>query len=263
MVLFLTLNGSTFQWRFQQYTNGTTLNKSTGFPSFTSPFAPSGASNQRIFGDYIQLRAVGCKYYGTYPAKGAGPNSVTSIDPYFMSAPSQAPCSLPTLTALVPPAVCSGSPSLSLALQGTGLSDGATGRIQAALRNTTYNTPTQVTMTLQSGDIVAPGIANVDLLGALPAAGLTGSLPLSIESSAASPGTSLRLTKGTSVDLSWAASPGATSYGVHRCNATAGPCSPAPVIASPVPNSFADPVLLDGNNYWYTIDSLNSCGSVP
>jgi len=118
-------------------------------------------------------------------------------------------------------------------------------------------------MALQPADLAVPGAATVNLLGALPAGGLTGSLPLTVESGAASPGTSLSLSKSTSVDLSWSASLGATSYAVHRCNATASPCSPVPVIASPVANSFADPVLLDGNNYWYTVDSVNSCGSVP
>jgi len=262
-VLFLTLSASTFQWRFQQYTSGTTLNKTTGFPSFTSPFANNGASNQRVFGDYIQVRSVGCNYLGTYPAKGAGPNSLTSIDPYFMSAPSQAPCALPTLTALVPSAVCAGGPGSNLALQGTGFSAGATGRIQSTLRNTTYNAPTQVTMALRPVDLAAPGVATINLLGALPAGGLTGSLPLTIETGAASPGATLLASPSAgNVGLSWAASLGATSYSVRRCNATLGPCGPAP-IASPVTNSYPDPVLLDGNDYWYSVDSVNSCGAVP
>ena len=263
-VLFLTVNGQTFQWRFAQYTNGSTLNKTTGFPTFLSPFANNGFSNQRIFGDYIQVRAVGCKYYGTYPAKGAGVNSVTSIDPYFMSAPSNAPCTLPALTSLVPPVVCSGTPGLNVLLKGTGFSDGATGRIQAAMRSTTYNAATQVTMALPPADLAAPGIANIDLLGAMPAGGLTGALPLAIEGAAASPGDSLRASKGgADVALEWAVSPGATSYAVYRCNATLGPCTPAPVIASPAASSYADSVLVDGNDYWYTVDAVNSCGAVP
>lgn len=262
-VLFLTLSGSTFQWRFQQYTNGTTLNKSTGFPSFTSPFANNGVSNQRIFGDYIQARAVGCKYYGTYPAKGSGVSSVTSIEPYFMSAPSQAPCTLPTLTTLIPPATCAGGPDLNLALQGTEFTDGATGRVSGALRTTTFNAPTQVTMALQAADIALPGVANIDLLGAAPAGGLTASLPFTIEAGPASPGASLLLEKsGSDVNLAWAATLGATSYAVRRCDATLGPCGPEP-IASPVTNSFSDPVLLDGIDYWYTVDAVNNCGTVP
>jgi hypothetical protein len=262
-VLFLTLNGSNFQWRFQQYTNGATLNKTTGFPTFTSPFASSGASNQRIFGDYVQVRAVGCTYYGTYPARGAGANSVNSIDPYFLSAPSQAPCTLPTLTSLVPPTTCAGGPDLNVTLQGTGFVNGATGRIEGALRTTSFNNAVLVTMAVQAADIATPGVVNIDLLGAAPAGGLTGSLPFTIEAGPASPGASLRLEKsGGDVALGWAASLGATSYALRRCDATAGACSPAP-IATPLSNAYPDPVLADGNDYWYTVDAVNHCGTVP
>ena len=96
-ILFLTMNPTTFsfQWRFVQWTNGSVLAKTTGFPSFSSPVTNNGNSRQRIFGDYIQLRAVGCNFYGTSPAAGAGPASASSIDPYFMSAPSFNACALP------------------------------------------------------------------------------------------------------------------------------------------------------------------------
>jgi len=40
---------------------------------FTSPFTNNGASNQRIFGDYLQVRAAGCTFYGAYAARGTGP----------------------------------------------------------------------------------------------------------------------------------------------------------------------------------------------
>ncbi len=262
-ILFLTLSGTQFQWRFAQWTNGTTIAKTTGFGPFTSPFANNGVSNQRIFGDYIQVRAVGCSFYGTYPARGTGMINQSSIDPYFMSAPSATACSLPTLTALVPPVTCAGNPGLSLALQGTGFSNGATGRIQTAMRTTTFDSPTQVTMAVQAADIAAPGVANVDLLGPVPAGGLTGSLPLTVEGPAGSPGATLLASPaGGDVSLSWAAASGATSYAVRRCNANLGPCAPA-TIATPVANSYQDGVLADGNSYWYLIDSVNSCGAVP
>jgi hypothetical protein len=263
-VLFLTLNATlTFQWRFQQYTNGATLNKTTGFPTFTSPFSDNGNTRQRIFGDYVQARAVGCTYYGTYPAKGSGVNSATSIDPYFMSAPSQAPCTLPTLTSLVPASTCAGGPGLNVALKGTGFVNGATGRVSGVLRTTTFNGTTQVTTAVQAADIAAPGVATIDLLGAAPAGGLTGTLPFTIQAGPASPGESLRVDKsGSDVGLSWAVTLGATSYAVRRCNATLGPCSPTS-IASPATNSYPDPVLADGNDYWYAVDAVNACGTVP
>jgi hypothetical protein len=262
-VLFLSVSGSNFAWRFQQYTNGATLNKATGFPTFTSPFTDDGTSNQRIFGDYVQVRAVGCTYYGTFPAKGAGVNSATSIDPYFMSAPSMAPCTPPTLTSLVPSATCAGGPGLNVALKGTGFTDGATGRVSGALRTTTYNGVTQVTTAVQAADIALPGVATIDLVGAAPAGVLSGSLPLTIEPKPASPGPSLTVSKsGSDVGLTWALSADATGYAVRRCDAGLGPCVPAP-IASPATNTYADPVLSDGNVYWYAVDAVNPCGTVP
>ena len=118
-------------------------------------------------------------------------------------------------------------------------------------------------MAVQAGDIAAPGVATVDLLGAVPAAGLTGGLPLTIEAPAASPGASLlTFAGGGNVSLSWTAASGATSYAVRRCNATFGHCAPT-TIASPIANSYQDGVLADGIDYWYLIDSVNSCGAVP
>jgi hypothetical protein len=262
-ILFLTLSGTSFQWRFAQWTNGTTIAKTTGFGAFTSPFTNNNVSNQRIFGDYIQVRAVGCGYYGTYPARGSGVNSGSSIYPWFMSAPSATACALPTLSSLVPPVICAGTPGLSLALQGSGFSNGATGRIGGGMRTTTYDSPTQVTMAVQAADIAAPGVATVDLLGAAPAGGLTGGLPLTIEAQAASPGATLLASAGGgNVNLSWDACPRATTYAVRRCDATLGPCTPA-TIATPALNAYQDGVLGDGSSYWYLIDAVNSCGAVP
>jgi len=266
-VLFLTMDPSTFlfQWTFVQWTNGAVLGKTTSFPSFMSPFAPDvGNTRQRIFGDYIQVRAVGCSFYGTFPALGAGVNSATSIDPYFMSAPSNTACSLNALTVISPTTKCAGAPGFNLTLQGTGFARGATGRAQGTLRNTSFVSTTQLTMAVQAADIATPGTKSIDVLGALPAGGLTGSLPLTVLPLAASPGSSLLASPnaGINVGLSWSASIGATSYAVRRCNATAGPCAPV-TIATPATNSYADGVLLDGNNYWYAIDAVNSCGAVP
>jgi hypothetical protein len=266
-VLFLTMDPSTFlfQWTFVQWTNGALLAKTTSFPAFMSPFANDVSNTrQRIFGDYIQVRAVGCNFYGTFPSLGAGVNSATSIDPYFMSAPSHNACSLNTLTAISPTTKCAGAPAFNLTLQGTGFARGATGRAQGTLRNTSFVSGTQLTMAVPAADIATPGTKNIDVLGALPAGGLTGSLPLTVLPLAASPGSSLLASPnaGTDVGLSWSASSNATSYAVRRCNATAGPCAPV-TIATPATNAYADGVLLDANNYWYAIDAVNSCGAVP
>lgn len=264
-VLHLTYNASTsnFQWRFAQYTNGTTLVKATVFPAFTSPFSDSGASNYRIFGDYIQVRAVGCNFYGTYPARGAGANSVSSIEPYFMSAPSANACSLPTLTAILPTSTCAGGPGFSLALQGTGYTNGATGRANGSLRTTSFLNSTRVNIAMQASDIASPGTVSIDLLGSLPAGGLTGSQPLTVLPLPASPADTLRADHDpVNVNLSWATCAAATSYNVKRCIPHPRPCTPVAYATSPTP-SYPDPSFTDGNDYWYTVESADSCGSVP
>jgi hypothetical protein len=180
-----------------------------------------------------------------------------------MSAPSANACSLPSLTTLVPGAACAGSAGFNLALQGTGFANGATGRVQGVLRPTTYNAPFQVTMAVAAADLTVPGTVSIDLFGALPAGGLSGSLPLAIESPAATLGSSLVANpNGSNVALGWAASAGATSYRIRRCTSSAGPCVPAPIAASPT-NSYQDGVRLDGDSYWYLVDAMNSCGPTP
>ncbi len=262
-VLYLTYNGASFQWVFTQYTNGTTFAKSTGFPAFTSPFMDNGNSNQRIFGDYVQVRAVGCNFDGTYPARGAGASSVNSIVPYFMSAPSFNACAPPTLTSLTPSAACAGGPGLNVTLQGTGFANGANGLVDGALRTTTFVSSNQVTTAVQAGDLTTVGSRAVRLLGASPAGGLSGTLALTVEAAPASPGASLRADgAAANVSLSWSSTANATSYRVRRCTATAGPCAPAAFATSPGA-SYQDAARLDADSYWYQIDAVNSCGPVP
>jgi hypothetical protein len=262
-VLFMTYDGASFGYRFIQTNDGgATIAKTTTLTTFTSPFTNNGQSNQRILGDYLQVRAAGCSFYGTFPAKGAGVNSATSIDPYFMRAPSFAACSLPSLTQISPRAVCAGGPGFTDTLTGTGFLPAGNGRMGGAVRTTSFTSSTQAQVTIPAADIAAPGIALIDYLGAPPAGGLTTSLPLAIEPPAASPGSSLRASKtGANVHLLWTLSANASSYNVKRCQFNA-PCTPVP-IAAPVTNAFDDPVLGDGRSYWYLIDSVNSCGSVP
>jgi len=117
-------------------------------------------------------------------------------------------------------------------------------------------------MNLQPGDIASAGVANVDLLGPLPALGLTGSLPLTIEAGpAASPGATLLASPSAgNVNLTWGAATGATSYRIRRCTAIPGPCNFAPYATSAT-TDFQDPVLADSNSYWYIVDAVNSCGA--
>ena len=264
-VLFLTWDGANFKWIFNQTTDGgVSIAKTTTLATFTSPFANNGQSNQRIFGDYVSVRASGCRFYGTYPSRGTGVNSVSSIDPYFMSAPPAASCLVPTLTALSPASVCAGGPGFSLGLTGTGFANGAAGRIRGNLRTTSYSSPAALSAAISAADISSPGVAAVDVVGPAPGGILTGALSLIIESPTVSPGNSLRLLKSGSTNLaqSWTACANADSYSVKRCTFGASPCSPAGYAAAAV-NSFSDPVLPDTSSYAYLIEAVNACGSIP
>src|SRR5439155_12920656 len=183
-VLSLTYHGtSLFAYKMIQTVNGgVSLAKTTDFASFTSPFASNPASNQRIFGDYLQLRAVGCSFYGVYPARGTGTNSASSIDPYFIKAPAATACAGPSLSSLSPSAVCAGSSGLDLLLIGSGFLNGATARIGGAARTTHYVSGTNVTAPLLAADMASQGSVNVDLPNASPVRGLTRAVALPIES---------------------------------------------------------------------------------
>ncbi len=263
-VLFLTLSGGTMTWRLVQTTDGgATLAAATDLTSFTSPFADNGQTNQRILGDYVQLRAVGCQFYGAFPARGSGVNSASSIDPYFLKATAATACSLPTATSLSPSSICAGTASATVAVNGTGFSVGASGRFAQGLRTTTFGSATQVSLALRASDVANAGTFNVDVIGALPAGGLTGALPLTIAPVAGSPAASLRVQRSTpNLRLTWSATSNTNNYNVRRCAPAGGPCTPA-TIASPTTNQYDDPVAGNGTGYWYLVDAVNGCGSTP
>jgi len=262
-VLYLTWSGTQFTYEFlQTIDGGATVAKLTTLATFTSPFASGGATNQRIFGDYLQLKSAGCEFFGTYPARGDGLNSVNSIDPYFMRAPASAGCALPTPQSLIPPAVCAGGPDSDVIVTGSDFQQGTTGRVNGALRTTTYDAPVDVRVRVKAGDIVSPGSVSIDVIGPTPGGILSGGLPLIIESPAGSTGSSLRVEKsGTDVALNWTAPPGAGFYRVKRCTAS-GPCTPVTVNV-PSTNSYSEATLNDGSDYWYLVVSANSCGETP
>jgi hypothetical protein len=65
--------------------------------------------------------------------------------------------------------------------------------------------------------------------------------------------------RGADVELSWPALARATSYGVLRCDASAGPCTPAAHAAVTTPG-FLDPTP-GAAKLWYEIESRNACGT--
>jgi hypothetical protein len=239
-VLFLTYDGiSSYTWRLVQTINGgVTLAKSTILHTFTSPFTNNGSSNQRIFGDYIQLKAAGCEFFGAYPSRGTGVNSISSIDPYFMRAPS-----------------------FPLGLSGSGFLNGAIARVQGTGRTTTYSSAGSVSTTISAAEIASPGSLSVQVLNAHPAGGLTGTLSLPIDAGLpGSPGASLLVTKGGgNVSLAWNATAQTHSYYIFRCNASSGPCAPL-LHTESLTNGYMEATLADGNDYWYLIRSINGCG---
>jgi outer membrane protein assembly factor BamB len=71
--------------------------------------------------------------------------------------------------------------------------------------------------------------------------------------------TGLTATAGnTEVSLSWATSPGATSYTVGRSTTSGGPYT---TVASPATNSYNDTGLTNGTTYYYVVSAVNSFGA--
>jgi hypothetical protein len=264
-VLFVDWDGTSFRWILNQTTDGgVSIAKTTTLTTFTSPFADNGNSRQRIFGDYVTLRATGCTFYGVFPARGTSGNTTTSIDPYFLSAPASGACTLPTLTSISPATACVGGSAFSLALTGTGFQSGSGARANAAFRTTTYSSPTRLNAQISAADLVSAGNVAIDVLGASPGGRLTGSLPLKVEGPTVSPANSLRVGKSGSslASLTWSSCTNADYYRVNRCSPGAGSCTPIGWY-TPTATAQTDAVLADGNVYWYTVDAVNPCGVVP
>ncbi len=264
-VLFMTYDGAGgYSWRFVQTVDGgLTLVKTTTLKTFTSPFADNGQTNQRIFGDYIQVKPVGCEFYGAFPARGAGVNSINSINPWFMRAPAATACFPPSVVSLSPSAVCQGGPTQPITVNGANLLRGATAMIQGIHRTTTYVSGTQLTSTIQAGDLVVAGSAAVRVMNPAPANGLSGTFILPIDGGPpGGPGNSLFLTKGGgNVTLTWAAGGGARNYNVNRT--AFGPPWTGGLLATPTGTTHNDPVQFNGISYGYFVDAANGCGTTP
>ncbi|MFC2172491.1 glycoside hydrolase family 9 protein [Acidobacteriota bacterium] len=84
---------------------------------------------------------------------------------------------------------------------------------------------------------------------------------LTVQTMPGSPGNTLRAVRsGGDINLSWAATGGATSYEVWRCDATAGPCTPVlwAIVDVPAFNETAPAGL-----FWYRVVAVNDCGQTP
>lgn len=230
---------------------------------FTSPFADNGDPRQRILGDYVQLKAVGCEFYGTFPARGEGTNSVNSIDPFFVRAPASMPCQPPNINQLDPSEACVSDPPFLLSVLGNAFLRGATLRVTNQDRATAYGSDHQLSTAIIASDLSTPG-QTISALNPAPAGGLSNAAFLPIDAPAGSPGNSVRVLKASfnNAVVFWDQPSGARRFNVKRCTATAGPCTPV-TIAIPSSPAYFDPILDDPNLYWYLIESDNACGAVP
>jgi Bacterial Ig-like domain (group 3) len=92
-VLYMTHDGSsggfpTFSAHLARSTDHGSTFSDVVLQSFSSPVTDNGNARQRIFGDYIQVKAVGNTFYGVYSGNRNGFGSSTSaIDPIFFSVP--------------------------------------------------------------------------------------------------------------------------------------------------------------------------------
>jgi hypothetical protein len=75
----------------------------------------------------------------------------------------------------------------------------------------------------------------------------------------AGPANSLRGGKSATVNLTWTAQAGASSYNVRRCAVTTGPCSPSAIVGTPAGPSYSE--ANDAASYMYVVESVNACGT--
>jgi hypothetical protein len=107
-VLYMTHDGSsggfpTFSAHLARSTDHGSSFSDVVLQSFSSPVTDDGNARQRIFGDYIQMKAVGNTFYGVYSGNRNGFGSSTSaIDPIFFSVPQ---ATQTTVTSSVNPSV--------------------------------------------------------------------------------------------------------------------------------------------------------------
>jgi YVTN family beta-propeller protein len=76
-----------------------------------------------------------------------------------------------------------------------------------------------------------------------------------------SPANSLRVSKGSGIDLDWADASGARSYTILRCDGSDGECTPIAYATTTLSN-YSD-LNATGTCYWYAIEAVNACGSTP
>lgn len=114
-----------------------------------------------------------------------------------------------------------------------------------AISNVTTANAGTYTLTVNQNGCTAQGTTEVVVAGAVPSAA----------------GNTLMLTKsGNNNALSWSTADGALSYNVKRCDSTSGVCSPGQLVNVPG-TSWTDTSA--PTNAWYTIESVNGCGTTP
>jgi hypothetical protein len=92
-VLYMSFDGMsggfpTFSAHLARSTDQGNTFSDTTLQSFSSPVTDNGGARQRIFGDYIQMKAVANTFYGVYIGNRNGFGSSTSaLDPIFFSVP--------------------------------------------------------------------------------------------------------------------------------------------------------------------------------
>ena len=108
------------------------------------------------------------------PAPGGG----TSASQTFTINAGNNPA--PTLTSLSPPSAVAGGPAFSLTVTGTNFVSDSIVRWNGANRNTTFNSNTQLTATINAADIASTGTAQVTVFNPTPGGGTSGNVAFNI-----------------------------------------------------------------------------------
>lgn len=113
--------------------------------------------------------------FGPLPASGTYLLRVFYTSPLGQAVIGQASFNVvngkPTLTGLTPDLVLAGSPSLTIAVNGTGFFNGAVVRVNGAERATTFVSPTQLTAQLTEADLLIGALLQITVINPAPGGG--------------------------------------------------------------------------------------------
>ena len=144
-----------------------------------------------VTGPFIDTTVATNRVYSNFRAWGAGGSSnktygqtAFAIIQYFSDVLNNP---TPVLTSLAPNQATAGSGATAVTVTGTGFMPTSVGRVNGVARTTAYVSPTQLTVTLTSGDLAGAGTRAITVENPAPGGGISNALSFTVNP--AGPGT--------------------------------------------------------------------------